>query len=1257
MEAAAVGIGRASLNCLLSGAKAAITEDAALRQSVQRDVVFLTDELAAMKSYLRDADEERNRHKVTRSRVKHVRDLAYDVEDCLAEYAVHLENPSGWRLARTVLERHRIAEEMKGLRARAEEMNHRNLRYHLAEDHPASSSSAADNNPSTILNPLRQVDLFFESGQLDLVPLICKNDPELRVIAVWGASGDPRKTSLVRKAYDDLRRNEEGFECYAWIRVVHPFNPSEFLQSIVRQFYIDSLEEAVKTEAEAEATLGSQVDRQMEKVDQHHLHDQLNKHVTQKYLIVLNQLSTIEDWDWIKTYFPNNKKGSRIIVSTEQAEVASLCAGPQRLRVELKQPSSDHTIYAFCEQGTMEVECGSSVSTSNDVGTETTKDTLKESRFIRRHKEISDIIKMITSNSCSQGFEGTTEFEPRSLSAATGTGIESAEDNALKEHQIIMPRSNEISHSSIPSSHNDDQEPKVISIYGKGGIGKTSLVQSIYQNQDLRLNFNKCAYATIKHPFNRKDLLGSLAKQLDKEGATSRGDRKKLGDIRQRLADILKDKTYLIVLDDLSSNKEWDTIIGVLPKSKDSWVIVTTSTENIAKHCSKKRGIIYKLKRLDEQDAHNLFTETVFHRTRTIDWDGQYHELGTEAKSIIKRCDGFPLAILTIGGALAKRPKTPVEWRKLNEYIGAELEANAEPETIIRTILVKCYDYLPYDLKSCFLYLSIFPQDHIISRRRLVHRWTAEGYSTSNEHGKSAKETAEDYFMELIDRSMILRFVESTGSTKGIDSCKFNDLIHEMSTSKSVEESLVLRLEEGCGMRKQGKIRHLSVISDNWSGCQNEFENIVHPSSIRSLTVFGKWRPFFISEKMRMLRVLDLEGTSGLNDHHLEHIGKLLHLKYLSLRSCSDICYLPHSLGNLRQLETLDIKHTAIVKLPKAIIRLRKLQYLRAGGVGFYGGRSYQELVQVLGLPKLMQNKLCLFALCSFACCVACCVPQSREMSWDADGDPNKRDVCTAWCCAVLPFVAWRLDAHGVLVPSGVNKLSALHTLGTINIGHGKAVLQDLRRLIRLRKLGVVGVNKKNSVEFCLALSALSNLESLSVRSAGEQGLDGCLESDDLKHSPLEKLRSLELDGNLVKLPGWINGLQSLAKLSLSSSRISDPKAAMQVLGKLPNLTILRLLKKPFKSEELQLTFDGFQKLKVLQLNRVDGLQKVGFKQGEMPMLEVLLFCGAMTGLSGLSSLPRLKELVLEGDYSEGLLQDLRQQLASNPNSPILKMD
>ena len=90
--------------------------------------------------------------------------------------------------------------------------------------------------------------------------------------------------------------------------------------------------------------------------------------------------------------------------------------------------------------------------------------------------------------------------------------------------------------------------------------------------------------------------------------------------------------------------------------------------------------------------------------------DGQYPELVEQAKLILKKCRGLPLALVTIGGFLANQPKTAFEWRKMNEHISAELEMNPELE-IIKAVLMKSYDGLPYHLKACFLYLAIFPED------------------------------------------------------------------------------------------------------------------------------------------------------------------------------------------------------------------------------------------------------------------------------------------------------------------------------------------------------------------------------------------------------------------------------------------------------------------------------------------------------------------------------------------------------------------
>jgi len=213
------------------------------------------------------------------------------------------------------------------------------------------------------------------------------------------------------------------------------------------------------------------------------------------------------------------------------------------------------------------------------------------------------------------------------------------------------------------------------------------------------------------------------------------------------------EKKYLIVLDDLYSTKEWTDLESYFPRIvTESRIIVTTRVNEIARHCSSKTTHILELKILEEKDALDLFTEKVFGKITNLNEDCP--ELSEEAELIMKKCKGLPLAIVTIGGFLAKQPKTPMEWKKLNLHISAELEMNQGLGNI-KNVLNKSYDGLPYHLKPCFLYLSIFPEDHNIKRGRLVRRWIAEGYSTEV-HGKSSTDIAEGQFMELIGRSMIL---------------------------------------------------------------------------------------------------------------------------------------------------------------------------------------------------------------------------------------------------------------------------------------------------------------------------------------------------------------------------------------------------------------------------------------------------------------------------------------------------------------------
>jgi hypothetical protein len=145
-------------------------------------------------------------------------------------------------------------------------------------------------------------------------------------------------------------------------------------------------------------------------------------------------------------------------------------------------------------------------------------------------------------------------------------------------------------------------------------------------------------------------------------------------------------------------------------------------------------------------------------------------------------------------------------------------------------------------------------------------------------------------------------------------------------------------------------------------------------------------------------------------------------------------------------------------------------------------------------------------------------------------------------------------DDSGVMVPRAMRKVKSLHTLRFVHLAWGNAVVEEIKGLTGLRKLGVVGLSEKNSQNLCLAISKLSLLESLSLCS--DLDLSDCLNG---MEQPPENLQSLKLrDCSMARLPKWIKGLQNLMKLTLYDTCLSRDGAAMlmQDIGELRNLSI-----------------------------------------------------------------------------------------------------
>ncbi|OEL28724.1 putative disease resistance protein [Dichanthelium oligosanthes] len=794
---------------------------------------------------------------------------------------------------------------------------------------------------------------------------------------------------------------------------------------------------------------------------------------------------SIEEWDWIRMYLPNKKNGSRVMVSTQQPELASLCTEQPNQVSELKQMSSDQAIYLFYK-----------------VSGPATLERIYEIELDARLSRNDGVVA-----------PGSSQMVPpddgEDISVGTGESLQvikkfmsvpqqpltlywTMPEDALEESQLIG-RDREKREVIQLISHRNERR-QVISVWGMCGIGKTTLVRSVYGSRDLNGLFQKRAW----------NKLATMA----------------IEDLIQESIRLLEGHKYLVVLDDILSIAEWDLILPFLPEeNSSSRIIITTREECVATRSSRE----YKLRPLQDEPLLDIFKEKVFKKARKIHLNPDMIKEGPKHLGV----------------------------EKFECPFSAELDNNPSLQKL-KTVLTLSYESLPHNLKPCFLYLSIFPEDHCIWWRRLVKRWIAARQT----RGLTADEAAEKQFMDLMNKSMIQpsesEEIASTGGKK-IDFCQFHDLMHEISISKSEEENLVCVLEEQSTMHFKDKARHL-VVRSSWNrDTKQPLQTMMDISHIRSVTVFGEWRSYFLSKKMRFLRVLDLECTSGLQDHDIVPIGELLHLKYLSLR------------GSLRVL----------------IFQLEKLKYFHAGLVPDDETDSRAEITE-------------LFRECCSAAYKMCTGDSS-----DVEDGKECLKYLTPLSNIAFDLLLRGLDPYGVKAPRGIGRLKALHTLGVVNIARGNAVLKELKKLTLLRKLGVSGINRKNCKDLCSSITNNSLLCSLSMGAEGDLGLEGCLDGLSL---PPKELQSLKLYGNLV--------LGKLPSLSIVRLRKRSCEDGLQHFHfHLDTFTILRVLDLESLEHIKSVTFEAgaTPKFEISGLLSIKSLKEVSLKGSNNGMLKNVL--------------------------------------------------
>ncbi|XP_052299514.1 putative disease resistance RPP13-like protein 1 isoform X2 [Citrus sinensis] len=466
----------------------------------------------------------------------------------------------------------------------------------------------------------------------------------------------------------------------------------------------------------------------------------------------------------------------------------------------------------------------------------------------------------------------------------------------------------------------------VISINGMGGVGKTTLAQLVYNDDQVQRHFQIKAWTCVSEDFDVFRVSKSILNSIASYQCTDRDD---LNLLQEKLKKQLSEKKFLLVLDDLwnENYNYWSTLscpFGAgAPGSK---IVVTTRNLDVAK--LTRAYPKYGLKELSDNDCLRVLIQ---HSLGARDFS-MNQSLKDVGEKIAKKCKGLPLAAKTLGGLLRGKDDL-TDW----EFVLNTNTWNLQEEncSIIPALRVS-YHFLPPQLKRCFAYCSLFPKDYEFEEEEIILLWTAEGFLDQEYNGRKMEDLGREFVWELHSRSLFQL------SSKDTSRFVMHDLINDLARWAAGE--LYFRVEDTLAGENQQKfsqsLRHFSYIRGRYDG-DTRFEFICDVQHLRTflpvkLSDFDEnylaWSVLQRLLNLPRLRVFSLCGYCNIFSLPNE-IGNLKHLRFLNL-SRTNIQILPESINSLYNLHTILLEDChQLKKMCKDMGNLTKLHHLRNSDV------------------------------------------------------------------------------------------------------------------------------------------------------------------------------------------------------------------------------------------------------------------------------------------------------------------------------------
>uniref|UniRef100_A0ACD5ZMV4 Uncharacterized protein n=1 Tax=Avena sativa TaxID=4498 RepID=A0ACD5ZMV4_AVESA len=467
----------------------------------------------------------------------------------------------------------------------------------------------------------------------------------------------------------------------------------------------------------------------------------------------------------------------------------------------------------------------------------------------------------------------------------------------------------------------------VLPIVGPGGIGKTTFTQHLYNDKRIEQHFTVRIWVCVSNDFDVLKLsqqILSCIHATGNEGSNTTNETTNIDQLQISIAQRLKSKRFLIVFDDIweCNSEGWKNLLAPLMKgeAKGNMILVTTRFPSKAEIVKTTNPIA--LHGLDPSEFFTLFEAFIFDGNKP---EGYEDDLADVARDIASKLKGSPLAAKTVG-RLLKKELSREHWMGVLE--SNEWRKQKNDDDIMPSLRIS-YDYLPFRLKKCFSYFSLFPEDYKFNNLEVTYFWIALGIIQKDEN----------YMEELVNNGFLMK---EDDYLKG-QCYVMHDLLHELSRYVSSHECL--NIYSSLSFRADDipkSVRHLSItMEDRYEETFREeitkLRGKIDFRNLRALMIFREYEERIDDilkdtfKETEGLRVLFIVVKSS--DCFPPRFSKLIHLRYLKITSAGvrSEMTLPSILSRFFHLKLLDLSGwCGRNEFPKDISRLVSLRHLFA---------------------------------------------------------------------------------------------------------------------------------------------------------------------------------------------------------------------------------------------------------------------------------------------------------------------------------------